>query len=187
MPEATRVAILVPAVIPGATSTAKSLEAVAQSLDMTSRVYHTSISELSTVLAGIDERADVLIAAPDHGFTVHRATIIGAAMMLRIPVLCQLPEFVLDGALLSSDPNRAEVHRRLAYYVDALLKGAKPNELPIEEPKKDWNTLNLRAARQLGIDIPGPILMRAEIPRRSRTLRPTHARGHLYVAAIRRL
>ncbi len=162
MPEATRVAILVPAAIPGATSTAKSIEAVAQSLDMAPRIYHALTSELTAVLAGVDERTNVLVVAPDHGFMIHRATIIDAARMLRIPVICQLPEFVLDGALLSFDPNRAEVHRRLAHYVDALLKGAKPSELPIEEPRKDWIMLNLRTARQLGIDIPGPILIRAD-------------------------
>jgi len=162
MPEATRVAILAPATNPGSTNAANAMEAVAQSLDMAPQVYYASTSEICVALAGLDKRTNVLVVVPDHGYMVHRTTIIDAAMAWRIPVICQLPEFVFDGALLSFDPNRTEIHRRLAYYVDALLKGAKPSELPIEEPSKHWIMLNLRTARQLGIDIPGPILMRAD-------------------------
>jgi putative tryptophan/tyrosine transport system substrate-binding protein len=88
--------------------------------------------------------------------------IISAAMALRIPVVCQQPEYVVDGALLSFDPNRVEMYRRLAYYVDAVLKGARPSDLPIEEPAKSWLMINLRTAKSLGIEIPGPILMRAD-------------------------
>jgi len=71
-------------------------------------------------------------------------------------------QFVQDGALLSVDPDRREVYRRAAYYVDAILKGARPSDLPVEEPTKSWLMLNLRTAKLLGIDIPGPILMRAD-------------------------
>jgi putative ABC transport system substrate-binding protein len=77
-------------------------------------------------------------------------------------VVCQQPEYVLDGALLSVDPNCVELYRRLAYYVDAVLKGARPSDLPIEEPAKSWLMINLRTAKSLGIEIPGPILMRAD-------------------------
>ncbi len=88
--------------------------------------------------------------------------VFSAAMKLKIPVVTQQPEFVQDGALLSLDPDRREVYRRVAYYVDAILKGARPSDLPIEEPSKSWLMLNLRTANLLGIDIPGPILMRAD-------------------------
>ena len=90
---------------------------------------------------------------------LQRATIIAAAMELKIPVICQQPEYVRDGALLSFDPNRTEIYRRLACYVDAILKGAQPSALPIEEPNKSWLMINLRTARTLGIEIPGLILM----------------------------
>ena len=69
---------------------------------------------------------------------------------------------MLEGALLSLDPNRVELYRRLAYYVDAVLKGAQPCDLPIEEPAKSWLMINLRTAKLLGIAIPGPIVLRAD-------------------------
>ena len=163
VPGASRVAILSPAHNTGAGEWIKSMEAVAQALDMVPRVYHASTAEeLRRVLPGIDARTDVLVAAPDHGYLLHRATIVSAAMAAKIPVVCQQPEYVLEGALLSFDPNRVELYRRLAYYVDAVLKGARPCDLPIEEPAKSWLMINLRSAKSLGIEIPGPILMRAD-------------------------
>ena len=55
-----------------------------------------------------------------------------------------------------------QIHRRAAYYADAILKGAKPSDLPVEEPNKSWLMLNLKTAKQLGLEIPGPFLMRAD-------------------------
>src|SRR5215469_14557015 len=139
------------------------MEAVSQALDMIPRVYHANTAdELRRVLPGIDARTDVLAVASGLDYLLHRAMIISAAMAMEIPVVCQQPEFVLEGALLSFDPNRVELYRRLAYYVDAVLKGARPCDLPIEEPAKSWLMINLRSAKSLGIEIPGPILMRAD-------------------------
>jgi putative ABC transport system substrate-binding protein len=161
-PGASRVAILCPAHNTGAGEWIKSMEAVSQALDMVPRVYHANTAdELRRVLPGIDARTDVLVAARDRGYLLHRGMIIAAAMALKIPVVCQQPEFVLEGAL-SFDPNRVELYRRLAYYVDAVLKGARPSDLPVEEPAKSWLMINLRTAKVLGIEIPGPILMRAD-------------------------
>jgi len=81
------------------------MEAVAQALDMVARVYHANTAdELRRVLPGIDARTDVLVAAPDHGYLLHRVTIVSAARAAKIPVVCQQPEYVLEGALLSFDP-----------------------------------------------------------------------------------
>jgi putative ABC transport system substrate-binding protein len=100
--------------------------------------------------------------APDHGLRVNRSIIIHAAMALKIPVFSPAPEYVLDGGLMSLSPDRTEVHRRVAYYVDAILKGTPPSELPIEEPNKWTLQLNLKTARELGITIPAPLLMRPD-------------------------
>ena len=164
MPGASRLGILAPSGVGVPTDAwVKSVEGVLQALDMVSRVYYTgSADELRRVFAGIDPRTDVLMAAPEHGFMLQRATIIAAAIELKIPVICQQPEYVRDGALLSIDPNRTELYRRLAFYIDAILKGAHPSALPIEEPHKNWLMINLRTAKTLGIEIPGPILMRAD-------------------------
>jgi class 3 adenylate cyclase/ABC-type uncharacterized transport system substrate-binding protein len=168
MPEATRVALLGPDRINQSASAAarpwiESMEGVANALGMVTRYYHANGSDqFSDVIAGLAGRTDVIVAAPDHGMLLHRAMIISSALALKIPVVCQQPEFVLDGALLSLDPDRRAVYRRVAYYVDAILKGAKPSELPVEEPGKSWLMINLKTANLLGIEIPGPILMHAD-------------------------
>ena len=163
LPDASRLTILAPTIGFAADAWVKSIEAVSQALEMVPKVYYAGdADDLRRVLAGIDPRTDVLVVGPDHGLILQRATIIAAAMELKIPVICQQPEFVRDGALLSFDPNRTEIYRRLAYYVDAILKGAQASALPIEEPNKSWLMINLRTAKTLGIEIPGPILMRTD-------------------------
>jgi putative tryptophan/tyrosine transport system substrate-binding protein len=163
VPGASRLGILSPAHNTGAAEWITSMEAVSQALDMVPRAYRANTAdELRRVLSGINARTDVLVTAPDHSYLLHRTMIISAAMALRIQVVCQQPEYVLDGALLSFDPNRVEMYRRLAYYVDAVLKGARPSDLPIEEPAKSWLMINLRTAKSLGIEMPGPVLMRAD-------------------------
>jgi class 3 adenylate cyclase/ABC-type uncharacterized transport system substrate-binding protein len=165
LPQAVRVTILAPTAIhhPGIGPAVKVLEDAAHALDMIPRVlYADTPDELRAVLAAIDRRTDILAVIPDHSFLLNRAIILAAAAAANIPVFCPSPEYVPDGALISVGPNRTEVYRRLAYFVDAVLKGTPPNELPVEEPSKHWLLLNLKAARALGITIPGPILMRAD-------------------------
>jgi putative ABC transport system substrate-binding protein len=162
MPGASRLAILAPTIGLAADAWVKSIEGAAHALEMVTTVYHASNpDDLRRVFAGIDPRTDVLVVAPPHDL-LDPATILAATMDLKIPVICQWPEYVHDGALLSSYPDRAEIYRRLAYYVDSILKGAQPSALPIEEPTKSWLMINLRTARTLAIEIPGPILMRAD-------------------------
>jgi class 3 adenylate cyclase/ABC-type uncharacterized transport system substrate-binding protein len=165
VPEATRVAFLAPDLTPVALGRrwVESMEAVAHALDLTPRTYFASTGEeCHSVINMMDRRTDVIVPSPDQSMLLNRAFIISAATALKIPVICQQPEFVLGGALLSLDPDRREVYRRVAYYVDAILKGVKPSELPIEEPSKSWLMINLKTANLLDIDIPGPILMRAD-------------------------
>jgi class 3 adenylate cyclase/ABC-type uncharacterized transport system substrate-binding protein len=162
VPEAIQVAVLVPVNAPGIAT--KSFEDAAHTLGMIPRTYVAGTAdELYAVLAGLDRRTcDVLFVIPDHGLAVNRSIIISTATSLKIPVLCPWPAYVPDGGFMSLSPDRIEVHRRVAYYVDAILKGTPPRELPIEEPSKASLLINLRTARLLGITIPAPILMRAD-------------------------
>jgi putative ABC transport system substrate-binding protein len=167
VPDAVRVALLAPASIPGLslnTTMRQTWEEVIQALGMIPRTYYVGSSEeLRAVLAGLDRRScDILVVVSDHGLIVNRSIIIAAATALKIPVFCPSPAYARDGGLLALSPDLTEVHRRLAYYVDAILKGIPPSELPIEEPSKWTLQLNLKAARALGITIPAPILMRAD-------------------------
>ena len=165
LPEATRVAILTPEASdhPGVGPGVTWVEDAAHLLGMIPRVYSASTAdELRATIAFMDRRTDVLIVIPDHRFAMNRSVILGGASTLKTPVLCPLPEYALEGALMSLGPNRTELYRRVAYFVDAILKGAQPSDLPVEEASKHWLVINLKTAAALGISIPGPILMRAD-------------------------
>jgi putative ABC transport system substrate-binding protein len=91
-----------------------------------------------------------------------RQRIATLASSLRLPLMTQQREFVLAGALLSYAPDRAEVAGRAAYLIDRLLRGAKPGDLPVEEAAKFRLIVNRKTARALGLEIPDPILLRAD-------------------------
>jgi putative ABC transport system substrate-binding protein len=91
-----------------------------------------------------------------------RAQIIEQAARLRLPAVYFQPEFVEEGGLASYSPNIDDMCRRAAGYVDKILKGAKPGELPLERPLKFELLINLKAAKALGLKIPGDLLARAD-------------------------
>jgi class 3 adenylate cyclase/ABC-type uncharacterized transport system substrate-binding protein len=160
--DAAQAVVLSPVTAPG--PSIKSFEAAAHALGMIARTYLArTADELHAVLGALDRRTcDVLFVMPDQDLAVNRSIIISVATSLKIPVLCSTPEYVPDGGFMSLGPDRIESHRRVAYYVDAILNGTPPGELPIEEPSKGSLLINLRAARLLGITIPAPILARAD-------------------------
>jgi putative ABC transport system substrate-binding protein len=80
----------------------------------------------------------------------------------RLPAIFDREDFVAAGGLMSYGPNRAESYRRAAVYVDRILKGAKPADLPVEQPTKFELVINLKTARALGLTIPPVVMMRAE-------------------------
>jgi putative ABC transport system substrate-binding protein len=84
----------------------------------------------------------------------------GAAQ--RIPVMYEFSSFVQDGGLMSYGPNAEDNFRRVAYYVDRILKGAKPGDLPMEQPTKFELVINVKTAKALGIKIPDSIMLRAD-------------------------
>ena len=86
----------------------------------------------------------------------------GLAARARLPSIFFDPAFVDAGGLMSYGPNFTEMHRRAAYFVDRILKGAKPGELPVQQPTKFELVINLRAAKALGLTIPPTLLFRAD-------------------------
>ncbi|HEY7556671.1 MAG TPA: ABC transporter substrate binding protein [Candidatus Binatia bacterium] len=84
------------------------------------------------------------------------------AVKNRLPVMRERPEHVEDGGLMSYGVNLRDLDRRSATYVDKILKGAKPADLPVEQPKKFEFIVNLKAAKQIGLTIPPNILARAD-------------------------
>jgi putative ABC transport system substrate-binding protein len=92
----------------------------------------------------------------------HRAPILSAAARNNVPAVYWQPFFVRDGGLLSYGIDQLDLFRRAASYVDRLLRGEKPGDLPVQLPTKYEMVLNLKTARALGVAVPTSILLRAD-------------------------
>ncbi len=113
--------------------------------------------------AAAKERADAVLWLVAAGIALTRRTeIVELAAKNQLPVIYDRPEFVEDGGLMSYSVNATDLHRRAATYVDKILKGAKPADLPIEQPIKFNLVINLKTAKQLGFTIPPEVLFRAD-------------------------
>ena len=93
---------------------------------------------------------------------VHRAAIILAAARNNVPAVYGLSSYARDGGLLSYGPDLVDIWRRAAAYVDRILRGAKPAELPVQFPTKFEMVVNLKTAKALGLAVPQSILLRAD-------------------------
>jgi putative ABC transport system substrate-binding protein len=98
---------------------------------------------------------------PDAFTGVHRAPIISAAARNNVPAVYTFSESARDGGLLSYGPDQADISRRAATYVDRILRGEKPGDLPVQFPVKYEMVLNLKTAKALGLAVPPSILLRA--------------------------
>jgi putative ABC transport system substrate-binding protein len=103
-----------------------------------------------------------LIAAPDPFINTHRGPIIALARRYRLPALFGFRQHVREGALVSYGPDSADIVRRSASYVDRVLKGEKPADLPVQAPTKYELAINLKAAKALGLNLPATLLARAD-------------------------
>src|SRR5215471_19449490 len=92
----------------------------------------------------------------------YRTRVVGLAAKRRLPVVYGYREFVDDGGLMSYGPNRPDLYRRTAIYVDKILKGAKPANLPVQQPTKFELVVNLKTAKEIGVTIPPSVLARAD-------------------------
>ena len=108
------------------------------------------------------ERADALLVPPDVTFSTHGRRIANLALDARLPTIFFLRQSAEDGGLMSYGPNQVENYRRAATYVDKILKGAKPQDLPIERPTKFELVINLKTAKMLGLTVPPALFARAD-------------------------
>jgi putative tryptophan/tyrosine transport system substrate-binding protein len=104
-------------------------------------------------------KSEAMIVVGSRLTGASRAQILDLAARQRLPVIAQRTEDALAGGLLSYGPNLGESHRRLAYYAARILKGAKPSDLPVEQPMVFDFAVNMKTARQLGISFPPEILL----------------------------
>jgi len=95
-------------------------------------------------------------------FNPYRTEIADLAVKHRLPAIYDRSEFVEDGALMTYGVSITDLFRRAATYVDKILKGAKPADLPVEQPTKFEFIINLKAAKQIGLTIPPNVLVRAD-------------------------
>ncbi len=108
------------------------------------------------------ERAGGLLVVGDSMFFLHRARLADLAVKHRLPSMSTQTQWVEAGGLMSYAPSLPDIYRRAATYVDKILKGAKPTDLPIEQPTRFELVINLKTAKALGLTIPSSLLVRAD-------------------------
>jgi putative tryptophan/tyrosine transport system substrate-binding protein len=152
---------------PGTQSSAvtlKETEVVAQSLGL--KLQSQVVKEpddLNRAFEAISKaHTEALIVTGGPFATAQRKRIVEFAAKSRLPAIYYRREFVEDGGLMSYNANRNDLARRAATYVDKILKGAKPADLPVEQPMKFEFIINLKAAKQIGLTIPPNVLVRAD-------------------------
>jgi putative tryptophan/tyrosine transport system substrate-binding protein len=140
-----------------------SFEAAARSFKVAPIVAPVhSEAEIETVITSLGrEPGGGLVVLPDTFSQVHRAAIILLAARNNVPASYCDNSFAVDGGLFSYGPDQVDIFRRAAAYVDRILKGEKPADLPLQAPTKYVLTLNLKTAKALGLDVPAMVLGRA--------------------------
>jgi len=164
LPDLRNVGILAYPEHPGEDVERSYSQEAARRLGMEIAYFPTSnLADLHSAFAAMDANPPRALSVFADGFTLqNRDRIIEFGMQHRAPVISGWPAFAESGALCTYGPDLRESYRRLAHYVDRVLKGAKPADLPIEQPTKFELVLNLKSANRLGISIPQTMLVRAD-------------------------
>ena len=164
VPKVSRVLVLSYLSDPIAPLQVAALDRVAPSLGVTLFVRDIrSGADLAPAFdAGVSEHVDGLMMTAESVLVVHSAQIIDFAARLRLPAVYQYPTQVKSGGLMAYDANISDLHKSAALYVDKILKGAKPSDLPIQQPTKLTLVINLKAAKALGLELPQSVVTRAD-------------------------
>ena len=164
IPKLSRLAVLWDMNNPTAPPALRELEAVAQPAKVNlQRMGVKSGEEIADAFAAMTrERAQAVFVISDPMLYSERRRLAELALKHRLPSIYSAPDYVEAGGLFSYGPSYSDLFRRAAVYVDKILKGATPGELPIEQPTHVALVVNLQTAKALGVRIPPPILLRAE-------------------------
>jgi putative tryptophan/tyrosine transport system substrate-binding protein len=164
VPRLSRVAVLASSTTPGNAQALKETELAARALGVQLQFLDVlSPKTIETAFrAAAKGRADALLVLQSPVFVNERTQLAGLAVKSRLPTIYDRREFVDDGGLICYGTNFSDLSRRAATYVDKILKGAKPAELPVEQPTKFELIINLKAAKQIGLTIPPNVLARAD-------------------------
>jgi len=164
IPSTSRVAILWNSSVVESVVQVKEAEAVAPSM----RIRLQSVPARgpddfeSAFAAMAQQRAQALLVSNDSTFLVHRTRIAELALKARLPTMCSFREYVEAGSFMAYAVNMADFIGRAAVYVDRILKGAKPGDLPVEQPTKFELVINLKTAKALGVALAPSLLQRAD-------------------------
>lgn len=164
MPKLSRVVALVNPDNPNVENIFKQIQAAGRSMSISvSRMDANSPDRLKTGFASLQpSQADAVIVQGDGFLFVQRQLIADLALRARVATLFWTREPVAAGALMSYGQNIADDYRNAANYVDRILKGARPGDLPVEQPTHPKLTINLKTANALGLSIPRELLLRAD-------------------------
>ena len=163
-PKFSRVAVLWNPESPGLSLAFKESQAAARALGLELQSLEVKGPEdfESAFKAAADKRTGALLVPSFPFFMSHRAKLVELAVKSRLSAIYADREYVEAGGLMSYGPSLADLYRRAASYVDKILKGRKPADLPVEQPTKFEFVINLKAAKQIGLTIPPNVLARAD-------------------------
>jgi putative ABC transport system substrate-binding protein len=164
VPRLSRLAALGTSNSPGIVQASKEVELAAGAFGVKLQYLDVRDSkDLETAFRAASKgRADALLVLPGAVLNSQRKQIADLAAKSRLPAIFPFPEYVEAGGLMSYGASFNDLYRRAATYVDKILKGTKPADLPVEQPKKFELVINLKTAEQIGLTIPGSVLYRAD-------------------------
>jgi putative ABC transport system substrate-binding protein len=164
VPKVSRVAVLGTSTEPGNALAMRAMELAARALGV--QLQEVDVADPKDLEAGFRAatkgRAEALLVLSSAVFISHRKRVGALAAQHRLPAMYSQSEFVNDGGLVAYGANPADLFRRAATYVGKILKGAKPGDLPVEQPTKFDLAINLKTAKALGLTIPASVLARAD-------------------------
>ena len=164
VPKLSRVAVLGTSTVPGYAQMLREIELAAGVFKVQLQFLDVQgPKDIETVFQAASKgRADAILVLQNPVAASQRTQIIDLAVKNRLPAIYDRAEFVEDGGLMTYSVSSTDLFRRAATYVDKILKGAKPADLPVEQPIKFEFIINLKAAKQIGLTIPPNVLVRAD-------------------------
>jgi putative ABC transport system substrate-binding protein len=163
-PRIARVAVVYNPLNPADESAIVAIETTAKTLHVRiERLEVRAPADVETVFSGLRrQRVDAVMVVEDRMIRMQLLRVVEAALREKLPTVFFLPDYVVAGGLMSYAPNRPDLWRRAARLTDKILRGAKPGDLPIEQPTNVEFAINLKTAKALGLTIPPSLLQRAD-------------------------
>jgi len=164
VPKVSRIAVLWNQADLGMTSRYREIDRAARALGVTVQAHGVlQAADFDTAFATMTrDRPDAIFMVSDSLTTINRKRVIDFADAQRIPAMFEFSVLVENGGLMSYGPSFDDAFQRIAYYVDRIIKGAKPAELPMEQPTRFYLFVNQKTAKMISIKIPESILLRAD-------------------------